>query len=332
MKSSNVDPRLRAHWYPVVRDDLLGDDPIRVQICGEAIAVVRLDGEPAAMVDRCPHRDARLSDGAVVDGCLQCPYHGWLFAADGACTLIPALGPESAAVTRTPATALPTRVEHGLVFVALEEPRSDLLEVPEWGDPRLGVAWLPVVTIRAGAAQFIDNFLDFAHFPFVHAGTFGTDDDRLVGDYEVERVDDGLRLRYEHLVHHHEDPGVATGERPLLQPRVMEYTWRLPFVARLRLEYPVAGIENTIVVWAVPETADTTVLHTVLLRDDIPPGDEAAAQGFADYEMSVLAEDLLILERLPDTQLELDPRARMQTRADRLTVEFRRILGAALES
>ena len=157
MKSTNVDSALRAYWYPVVREDLLGQEPIRVEICGEAVAVVRLDGRPAAMIDRCPHRDARLSDGTVVDGCLQCPYHGWLFDADGACTLIPALGPESAAVTRTPATSLATRVEHGLVWVALEEPRSELIEIPEWGDPELGVAWLPVVTIEAGAAQFVDS-------------------------------------------------------------------------------------------------------------------------------------------------------------------------------
>jgi len=332
VKSTNVDSALRAYWYPVVREDLLGQEPIRVEICGEAVAVVRLDGRPAAMIDRCPHRDARLSDGTVVDGCLQCPYHGWLFAADGACTLIPALGPESAAVTRTPATSLATRVEHGLVWVALEEPRSELIEIPEWGDPALGVAWLPVVTIEAGAAQFVDNFLDFAHFPFVHAGTFGSDDDRLIGDYAVERITDGLRLRYEHLVNHHEDPGVALGDRPLLQTRVMEYTWQLPFAARLRLEYPLAGIRNTIVVWAVPETPTTTVLHTVLLRNDIAPGDEAAATRVADYEMAVLAEDLRILERLPDAELELDPRARMQTRADRLTVEFRRMLAAALEA
>ena len=34
---------------------------------------------------------------------------------------------------------------------------------------------------RGGGAQLLDNFLDFTHFPFIHAGTFGAGEDALVG-------------------------------------------------------------------------------------------------------------------------------------------------------
>ena len=321
---TNVDPALRAHWHPVALAAEVTEEPRRVLLLGEPLVVVRLDGAPRVFVDRCPHRNARFSDGVVIDGDLQCPYHGWRFDGSGRCTLVPALGrgAPSADLVRV---AGPDVIErNGLVMVALAPPRHDPLPVPEWDAPGITPAWLPALTVRVGAGQFIDNFLDFSHFPFVHSGTFGAGEDEHLDDYRVERDGAGLRVRYEHVINNHEDPHVATGAHPLLQPRVMEYTYRAPFSARLRLEYPVAGVENTIVAWAVPETEDTTVLHQVLLRNDIDSPE--AAQRFVDYELRVLAEDLRILEHLPDRLLPLHLPAQSHTRADRITVELRRIL------
>ena len=219
-----------------------------------------------------------------------------------------------------------------LVFVRLEPPDAadpdDWLDAPEWGAPGIVAVWLPEVDARCGAAQLIDNFLDFGHFPFVHAGTFGADEDAAVGDYDVQRRGASLRVRYEHVIENGEDPGVATGERLLVQPRVMEYAFSAPFAARLRLELPLTGVENTILLWASPTDADHTRIFSVLLRNDItdPTGPEALAA--TAYEMSVLREDLVLLEQLPTTALPLDLPAQAHTRADRITVELRRILAS----
>jgi nitrite reductase/ring-hydroxylating ferredoxin subunit len=35
------------------------------------------------------HRSAKLSEGQVTDGRLECLYHGWQFEGSGACTKIP---------------------------------------------------------------------------------------------------------------------------------------------------------------------------------------------------------------------------------------------------
>ena len=43
----------------------------------------RGDGEPVAMLDRCPHRDIALSGGGGRDGLLTCPGHFWRFALEG---------------------------------------------------------------------------------------------------------------------------------------------------------------------------------------------------------------------------------------------------------
>ena len=42
-----------------------------------------------AAPDRCPHREAPLSLGRLLDGDLECAYHGWRFGRGGRCVLVP---------------------------------------------------------------------------------------------------------------------------------------------------------------------------------------------------------------------------------------------------
>jgi naphthalene 1,2-dioxygenase system ferredoxin subunit len=42
---------------------------------GRAIALYLVDGEPFATDDRCTHGEARLSEGFVIDHCIECPLH-----------------------------------------------------------------------------------------------------------------------------------------------------------------------------------------------------------------------------------------------------------------
>ena len=61
-----------------------------------------------------------------------------------------------------------------MVFIAPEPPLTELLDIPEADDPAFVHGALEPVTARVGAGLMIDNFLDMAHFPFVHAATIGT--------------------------------------------------------------------------------------------------------------------------------------------------------------
>jgi vanillate O-demethylase monooxygenase subunit len=326
----NDHPALRRQWHPIGLAADVTPEPRRVVVCGEALVVVRLPDGIAVLPDVCPHRSSPLSVGRVVDGHLECPYHGWRFDAGGTCRHIPALGAGATLPPRADLVAPLVREAHGLVFVCLDPSAGEppMLDVPEHGAPGIVSVWLPVIEVRAGAAQLLDNFLDFSHFPFVHAGTFGSGEDALVGDYDVERTATGLKVRYEHVIENGEDPGVATGERPLVQPRVMEYTFTVPFAGRLRLELPMTGVENTIAFWARPIDRATSAVHCVLLRNDVTSPDEPAALAARDYELRVLTEDVDLLQQLPSPELPLDLPAQAHTRADRITVEMRRLLAA----
>jgi len=332
MLLTNDHPGLLVHWHPIARTGSPGT-VVSATLFGRRYVVAHLDDGPLVSLDACPHRGARLSLGTVVAAprtgasCLQCPYHGWSFDAAGTCVTIPALG-SSPIPARAALDAVPARTALGLVWIRGDHGQEgfDPILVPEWEAPGIEAAWLPEVVVGCSAGQFIDNFCDFAHFPFVHAGTFGGDEEAEIGDLEVETDgEDGLRLTYRHEASNREDPLVDSGDHPLIQPREMYASVRSPFSARLRILLPLTGVENTVLVVASPTDADRTTLFTVLLRNDLHGDAERAAHSI-DYEMSVLAEDLRIIEDLADPGLELDLPSQVHTRADRLTVEYRNLL------
>jgi len=332
---TNDHPSLERCWHPIAR---VGDTDsvVGAELFGRRYVVSFAGGDVLVAPDACPHRGVRLSTGTVVDGCLRCPYHGWRFRPTGECASIPAIG-ASPIPSRADLSRVPHREAFGLVWIRGDhgDDGFEPLDVPEWDaslDPTSDVvaAWMPDVVVHCSAGQFVDNFLDIAHFPVVHAGTFGADEAADVGELAVESAAADLgpgtiRLRHEHEIANREDPLVDSGEHPLLQPRTMEYTCRVPFTARLRIELPMTGVENTILVAASPTAVDRTTLFTVLLRNDL--GDDPdAARHAVDYEMTVLAEDLAVLEQLADPGLPLDLPAQVHTRADRFTVAYRQAL------
>src|SRR6478609_2788919 len=110
-----------AGWFPVARSSEVGTAPVPVGAGGAAYVVVRLrpGGEVSAFPARCPHRLVPLTGGAVVEGRLQCPAHGWRFDGHGHCVDIPSLGPHGTPPPRADLT-VPWAVEerHGWVWLA----------------------------------------------------------------------------------------------------------------------------------------------------------------------------------------------------------------------
>jgi phenylpropionate dioxygenase-like ring-hydroxylating dioxygenase large terminal subunit len=332
---TNTDTALRHCWHPVARSGDVTDQPHAVVLLGEPWALYRADGVIRAVVDRCPHRHCPLTLGRCEDGILQCAYHGWRFDEDGHCIEIPALGEGATmppAAQLNPAAAVTEA--HGIVFLAPEPPLAPLGTIPEADDEAFMEGLLPTLRARGSAGLLADNFLDIAHFPFVHTGTFGTDEAAEVVPFSVARDDWSFTVAYEHLFAHREDRGVAAGLRPLVQRRRLTYRLSAPFHLRLRIDFVDAGGSNVIGFFIQPETDETCRLFTTLWRDDLD-GDEARMAAAVAFELEVLREDLHIQESYHELTLPLDPTAEVHTRADRATLELRRVLGdlvAAVEA
>ncbi len=178
--SRPVAPRVAApplavipnRWYAVLESRKLGAEPRAIQRFDENLVLWRdRAGEAVAMIDRCPHRAVALSSGRVVAGELECPYHGFRFAADGECTWIPC---EDAAPRQRGlrAEAFVTREAHGLIWLWWGEARR-LAELPElpWvaelreigrSSSEVSFVW-PVPDFRAHESVF-----DAHHAPVLH--------------------------------------------------------------------------------------------------------------------------------------------------------------------
>ena len=65
-----------ADWHDAAACADVDDDAVvGVMIEGKAIALFKINGAYHALKDLCSHGQARLSDGYVADGCVECPLH-----------------------------------------------------------------------------------------------------------------------------------------------------------------------------------------------------------------------------------------------------------------
>jgi phenylpropionate dioxygenase-like ring-hydroxylating dioxygenase large terminal subunit len=221
------------------------------------------------------------------------------------------------------------RERWGLVWLAPQRPLTELFDEPDAEDAGFVGAWLPPVRTSAPAGAVADNFLDAAHFPFVHAATFGAAQEREVPPYEVIDEPEGCRSIQEQRFDNPEDPGVVAGLRPVRQRRRATYVYRAPFQLLLRLTELDAGAVKTILFFIQPEHLTSSRIYTKLLLYGIGgharPAPAVVARELA-FEEQVLREDLALQRCTWRTSLPLLPRAELHVRADRLGVALRREL------
>src|ERR1700722_6078484 len=326
---TNAHPALSGFWHPVALSSEVGPEPVAVRLAGSGWALARLGGTLAAFADACPHRRARLSAGQVADGTLPCMYHGWRFTGEGTCVAIPALE-EGSAIPERATLRRPAEVaeQDGLVWLAPEPPRAPIPDlhpgVPLGGD---GIATvpLPVLRVEANAAMLIDNFLDEAHLPFVHAATIGGAGPEPIPRGGVPGRGLSFTAVREPPFTNLPAPAVLDGSRPAVQQRRMTYRYQAPLAATLLLEYLDAEGWQFLTFVVTPEDERTCRVYQTVTGPGL--SDSEQADSAAKYEMSIFEEDLDLQRRaLSGLEFPLDPAAELHTRADRIAVEFRRVL------
>ncbi len=99
-------------WYDAAAMDAMPvDEPLGVAVAGVPLALFLLEDGVFALHDLCSHGQARLSDGFVEDGCVECPLHqGLVDIRNGA--------PRSEPIT-DPVRSYPVRIVDGRVEVEL---------------------------------------------------------------------------------------------------------------------------------------------------------------------------------------------------------------------
>lgn len=151
-------------WYALAKSsELRCGKPVRRYLFGVPVALFATAEGPAALVDRCPHRGAPLSCGKVIEGRVQCPYHGWTFDRKGVFGGMPCLQGEAA---QSSVENFETCVHLGLVFVRLGQAPDKPYLNPLASQVKFWHA-LPG-DAKTDLVEAAENFLDPVHTTFVH--------------------------------------------------------------------------------------------------------------------------------------------------------------------
>ncbi|HLI21683.1 MAG TPA: Rieske 2Fe-2S domain-containing protein, partial [Stellaceae bacterium] len=106
---------LRRYWQPVGLSEQVTSKPQRMKTLGEELLLYRgASGKVVVTQLRCAHRSLALDYGRVEGDCIRCPYHGWLYDAQGQCLEQPAEPEGSGFKDKVRIKAYPTQEISGL--------------------------------------------------------------------------------------------------------------------------------------------------------------------------------------------------------------------------
>lgn len=287
---------LNRFWHPLTTSERVAEQPRRFTLLDDFVVAYRDENGVAAFRDICIHRGAALSLGWVRDGKMVCPYHGWQYDRTGACVRIPSR-PEG---TSIPASAKAYRYHveerYGLVWVAVEDPELGVPEFP--GDIYEQPGWKSFVsyneTWKTSAARAVENFMDFSHFPYVHEGLLGTEDNAEIAPYTVEKRADGLHYWLEQ-----EEPSDLYGAGGSQLVRY-EYTLVVPFTIHLKKIEVGTGRETIITQFTSPQTSTSTELFVFIVRNHSQDDPDSK---FGDFTNKIMEQDRVIVESQRPEQL-----------------------------
>ncbi|MCH2547113.1 MAG: aromatic ring-hydroxylating dioxygenase subunit alpha [Alphaproteobacteria bacterium] len=158
-------------WHLVALSrSLKKNSVIARKLAGVPIAIFRNAQGIAALYDRCPHRNYPLSLGQMVNGNLECPYHGWQFDGEGLCKSVPGCDlPQDA--QKLSAQAVHVHEAHGGIFIKLGDDGPAEPEFPSlFGDPQYDHFWWEQGEWQGNTFDAIENVLDPFHTKFIHHG------------------------------------------------------------------------------------------------------------------------------------------------------------------
>lgn len=161
-------------WYIVAESHELGKNQVIARsVLGEWLAIFRDEaGRISALQDKCLHRTAQISNGRVVEGKLQCPYHGWTYGHNGDVVHIPSMGPNYKQGSRC-AKSYQVIEQEDYIYVRLSSEINDTkpFSMPCYGEKGYTTIRLQNL-FRNNVTNCAENFVDIPHTTFVHPKIF----------------------------------------------------------------------------------------------------------------------------------------------------------------
>jgi len=216
--------------------------------------------------------------------------------------------------------AMPVKERYGYAWTTLGSPARDILPIPETAEPDRKSVKCGAVNVRASGLRIVENFLDLAHFPFVHTEILGSERDTEVRHYNAEIRRDVDEVWATDCKFFQPQASMAATDGVMI-----DYVYRVgsPFVVMLYKTCVIAADRwDVICLFVQPMEEDFCRAHPVMfLLDDGTPH-----ATLIQFQQLIFLQDRIILENQRPRLLPLEPRAEIPTRADISSVAYRRWL------
>jgi len=216
-------------------------------------------------------------------------------------------------------SALRTCEKWGLLFASFGAP-GPLFDITEADEPDRRFVPCGWYTLRASGLRIVENFLDMAHFPYIHTNILGAEPHTEVPKYasEIRRdVDEVWATNCTFF-----QPRIAATES---EGDFVRLTYRVPspFVVMLYRVCPSAPERLDAIALFIQPMEETLCRATPLmwLVDDASSQTELLR-----FEQVIFLQDKIVVENQRPLRLPLEPRFEVPTRADGSSVAYRRWL------
>lgn len=325
---------IKNQWYAVEFGQWVNDQPVLARVHGHDLVLWRSpNGTVNAQSDLCVHRGGSLAGGSVVGDCVQCPYHGWRYGADGACVEIPANRPDLPIPKKARVDTYPCIERYGFVWVFLGDlapehrpPMPELEGLEEHTEARAEGyrAVIGEFTWQANYDRVLENAVDIAHTPFVHSGSFGNKDQPEIQDFDLDETRVNGHLASVTATVELEPPRpsgmwrfISKKDRPPVSTSTGFYP---PNVSMLIVRLPMGEIR--IFTAAVPRDEHVTVSKFCMLRTFFTGG--WADKNSHERTIKIFLEDQPTVEGQRPELLPFDLSAELHVKSDSIQLAYRR--------
>jgi len=211
------------------------------------------------------------------------------------------------------------KTKYGFLWACLGSPENDVVDIVDAQEPDRHLVTGGSIAVSVSGLRVVENFLDMAHFPFIHNDYLGVEPHTEVPPYQVDITDDDEIWATN-----------CTFFQPVSSPiansgMMVNYIFRVirPYTVCLYKTNPNQQQRmDSIYLFVQPVDEEHCVAHPFLcyLKDGI---DSTTVRWFMQL---IFAQDKPILENQLPKRLPLDPRAETPIRADASSVYYRRWL------
>ena len=306
---------LLKDWYVICRKDEIEENKILLKyVFDQEIIIWKKKERIMAWENLCIHRGSRLSLGSINNGILKCAYHGWEYNQDAQCVKIPSQ-PDIKIPKKACVKSYKVIEKMNMVWINLSKEANDFVNIKEFNESNFNhVASGPYI-MNASAPRAIENFLDVAHFPFVHENHLGVKDKPMIDDYDVVSSNKGIHASNVKIFQPNPDGTNKSGEV------IYDYHVHSPFVASLGKD--VSKRERFVLVFYVTPISETeSMIYTLTLMNFGKLDDKI----IRDYQDFIIAQDVPIVESQRPELLPMDLQEELSIRSDKISIAYRRYL------